>query len=150
MVGGSATAVAPGQVPDEAPWLTTVPWLSGSMPVRNNSHGWSRFQMKGFRTQNWGSHSLISVYGGMIGVYLNEVEVRGDRQWATFFPMSSMLSCALVWCFSLYIVFESILSCLFCDKIFPVSDCLYPLKKASPLLCDRFSLNGFKVTSFVL
>lgn len=95
MVGGSATAVAPGQVPDEAPWLTTVPWLSGVMPVWNNSHGWSRFQMKGFRTQNWGSHSLISVYGGMIGVYLNGVEVRGDRQWAEFFPMASMLSCVL-------------------------------------------------------
>lgn len=29
VVGGSATAVAPGQDPDEAPWLTTVPWLSG-------------------------------------------------------------------------------------------------------------------------
>lgn len=98
MVGGSATAVAPGQVPDEAPGLTTVPWLSGSVPVWNNSHGWSRFQMRGFRTQNWGSHSLISVYGGMIGVYLNEVEVRGDRQWAEPFPMSSVFSCALLWC----------------------------------------------------
>lgn len=80
MVGGSATAVAPGQVPDEAPGLTTVPLLSGSMPMWNNFHGRSRFQMKGFRTQNWGSHSFISVYGGMIGVYLNEVEVRGNRQ----------------------------------------------------------------------
>lgn len=36
--------------------------------------------MKGFGTQNWGSHSLISVYGGMIGVYLNVFEVRGDGQ----------------------------------------------------------------------
>lgn len=36
--------------------------------------------MKGFRTQNWGSHSLISVSGGMIEVYLSEVEVSGDRQ----------------------------------------------------------------------
>lgn len=34
--------------------------------------------MKGFRTQNWGSLSLISVYGGMIGVDLNEAEVRGE------------------------------------------------------------------------
>lgn len=39
MVRGSSSAEAPGPVPDEAPWLTTVPRLSGSMPVWNNSHG---------------------------------------------------------------------------------------------------------------
>lgn len=49
--------------------------------------------MKGFRTQNWGSHSLISVYGGMTGVYLNEVEVRGDQ---APFPRASPLSGALI------------------------------------------------------
>ncbi|TNN66184.1 hypothetical protein EYF80_023662 [Liparis tanakae] len=41
MVGGSATTAAPGQLPGEAPWLTTVPLPSGSMPEWNNSHGGS-------------------------------------------------------------------------------------------------------------
>lgn len=145
MVRGSSTAVAPGRVPDEAPWLTTVPWLSGSMPVWNNLHGWSRFQMKGFRTQNWGSHSLISVYGGMIGVYLNEVEVRGEQ---SLFPCLPCSAESWFWCFRLNITYIVLRPWLFfCDKILHIPDCLYLLKKASPLLCNGFSLKVLKVTT---
>ena len=32
MAQGSASSVAPDHDPVEAPWLTTVPWLSGSQP----------------------------------------------------------------------------------------------------------------------
>lgn len=39
VVGGSTTTAAPGLSPDEGPWLTTVPWLSGVMPVWNKRYG---------------------------------------------------------------------------------------------------------------